>query len=259
MSLKEEDYESEENKENKVENKTENVLSNKELIEIAKAELKKELGLSTPANSDATAEAIKQLVTQLKEKPDDEKYGGENKYVQLVDIDKEDRLEQGVTFFSHKVTYVIVDDKREGFPVQTPYKNVIKFDYQSTKKVGSGKEAKLHNLSAYTSFSKKEVAWLKEHTSFGSVFFMSHKEALTVDNVRANKLARKMTVLNRMDTARVIKMANDCSINQMEDMHALRVAIANKQVDEEMAKELEANEIRVKEARIEEELFTKEP
>jgi len=252
MALQEENYGSEEEKK-------ENVLSNKELIDQIKAELKAEMAHSTPANSDANGELLKELVNQLRDKPDDEKYGGESKYVNLADIDEGDRLKDGVTFFSHKVSYVVVDDKRNGHPVQTPYKNILKFDYQSTKKVGSGKETRLHNLSAYTSFSKKEVAWLKEHTSFGSIFFLSHKEAMTVDNVRANKLARKMTVLSRMETSRVIKIATDLGINQMEDLHALRVVIANKQVDDEMNKEAQANAVRVKEARIEEEVLSKEP
>jgi len=247
---------SEENKKGEAQNLDQTALLIEMRKELNELKAQKSNG-NTDSNSDATAEMLKKLVDGLKAKTDDEKYGGENQYVQVADIDPEDYLEVGVPFYCHQVMRVIVDDKRNGHAVQTPFKNTLVFKYQSTRAVGTGKETKLHNLSCYSSHSKKEVKWLEEHTGFGSLFFKSHMEAMTVDAIKANKLARTMISLSRMETGRVVKMAADLGINS-EDPSALRIAIANRQVEEEMAKEEAANKIRVKESIIEANLITEE-
>jgi len=255
MAIEVEETNGEENKENK---NAETQLDQTELLLAMRKELddlKKIKSNTDSGNSDATVAAIAELVKGLKTKTDDEKYGGENTYVNVSDIDPDDYMEKGVTFFSHRVMTVIVDDKRNGHAVQNPYKTRMIFAYQSTKKVGSGNEAKLHNLSAYTTHSKKEVKWLEEHTGYGSQFFKSHMNAMTTDSIKASKLARAMTVINRLDTGRIIKMAIDLGIEQSEDIQMLRIAIANKQVEALIAKEDEANQVRVKEAIIEKEII----
>jgi len=218
-------------------------------------ELKKEKQSPASGSTDALS-LMKELVAGLKEKPDSEKYGGEGTYTKIEDIDPEDYLEEGYSFFCHQVGYVIVDDTRQGMAVQTPFKNVIKFVYQATRKTGTGNETKLHNLSSYTSYSKKEVEWLKKHRAFGSIFFVSHMDALNADSRKAAKLARVMSVLNSSDVHRIIQIAKQNNIEPSQDINMLRLSIANKQVDEEMAKEDQANQIRLKESIIEQDLLT---
>lgn len=255
MSLEIKERDDSEKKEN-VES-TSNQITPQVIAELQReiAELRAEK--SSTNNDSATVKAIEQLVEGLRKKSDDEKYGGENQYVDVADIDPEDYLERGIPFYCHKVMYVIVDDKRGGHAVQTPFKNKLVFQYQSTRAVGTGKETRLHNLSCYVSHSKKEVEWLEKHSGYGSLFFKSHMEAMTVDAIKAHKLARVMSALNRMETGRVVKMAADMGIVS-EDPQMLRIAIANKQVEEEMKNEEEANKIRVKEAIIENDLLKKE-
>lgn len=204
---------------------------------------------------ESTKELITSLVKELKNKPDSEKYGGENFYVKPEDIDRNDLIEDGVTFFCHQVCYVIVDDIRQGFPIRTPFGNKILFKYQSTKKVGTGNETKLHNLSVYVSYSKKEVKWLNEHRGYGSIFFNSHVAAMSIDGKKAAKLARIMAVLQRMPVAGVIRMAGQNGIEPSEEIQTLRLSIANKQADDEIKRETESNAIKVKEALIESDIL----
>lgn len=200
-------------------------------------------------NESETMNLLKEVLLEIKGKPDSEKYGGEGTYVDNVDIDEEDWIDEGVPFFCHKVMYAIVDDMRNGHPVQTPYKNRIFFKYQYTRKVpGNGKEDQLHNLSVYVSHSNKEVEWLKKHTYFGSIFFLSHPEAMTIDVIKANKLAKHMMALTRMGSGKVITMAQSMGIANNKDIESLRIAIANNLADKEMTDEKAANALRVKEA-----------
>ena len=201
------------------------------------------------------ANLIKDLTEAIKGRTDTEKYGGESFYVDPEDLDPEDIVDPGVSFYSHKVMYVIVDDRRQGLAVRTPFGKPIIFNYQSTKKVGTGKEAKLHNLSVYTSFSKKEINWLKECKGYGSVFFDTHTSALSTDSRKAEKLARIMNVLDRYNVAKISRLAEQNGIPQSMDPRNLKLAIANKQADDEILKENSQNEIRLKEAVIESEIL----
>jgi len=234
-------------------------VSNAEMLQKMQAqidELTKQKN-SAPTGGSETAEVLRELVTQLKEKPDSEKYGGEDTYTRPEDIDPSDVLsdEEAVTFFSHQVAYIIADDKRNGHNVRTPFGRPIRFVYQSTRTVKHGNEYKLHNISTYTSYSKKEVAWIKEHKFYGTIFFSNHTDALSTDARRASKLARIIVTLQRYDTHKIIKMAKDLGIPGAEDINQLRISIANGQVDREMKAEEESNKIRVKEAIIEKDIL----
>lgn len=201
------------------------------------------------------ADVLKDLVAGLKEKPDSEKYGGDNFYVKHEDIDPEDLIIDGVPFYCHQVMYVIVDDKRNGHPVRTPFGNTIVFEYQSTRRVKNGKEERLHNISQYVSKSKKEVAWLKQHRGYGSIFFESHIDAMNVDGRKAAKLAKIMAVLQRSDTGKIIKLANQNGITPSQDVDMLRLSIANKQAENEIAAEDAANQIKLRNSIIEKEII----
>ena len=168
----------EEGKEKSVKNISKNtpeVITNEEMFKAMQKQINELKALKAVPESESTADILKQLVSELKQKPDSEKYGGEDSYTRPEDIDPSDILEEGVTFFSHQVAYVIADDKRDGHNVRTPFGRAIKFTYQSTRQVKTGNETRLHNLSTYTSYSKTEVEWIESHKFFGTIFFSSHK------------------------------------------------------------------------------------
>ena len=232
------------------------VMNNDELIKQMQIEIKtlKEKAEKSAPVSDTSA-VLTELVNQLKEKPDSEKYCGGNAYVKQEDIDPEDQLEQGVTFFCHQTGHVIVDDKRQGHPVRTPFGEPILFQYQSTKSVKTGRETKLQTLSAYTSWSKMEVNWLKEHSLFGSMFFENHQHALSMDGRRAAILAQMMITLNTYEPHKINKIAKQNGIPASIDVAGLRLAIAIQQADKQIVAEDEANQIRLKKTLIEEEVI----
>ena len=251
----------EEGKEKSVKNISKNtpeVITNEEMFKAMQKQINELKALKAVPESESTADILKQLVSELKQKPDSEKYGGEDSYTRPEDIDPSDILEEGVTFFSHQVAYVIADDKRDGHNVRTPFGRAIKFTYQSTRQVKTGNETRLHNLSTYTSYSKTEVEWIESHKFFGTIFFSSHKKAFSTDAVKASRLAKIIITLQRYDVHKVVKKAKGLGIEPSEDINALRIAIANMQAENEMVAEAKSNQIRVREAVIEGEIL-KEP
>ena len=171
------------------------------------------------------------------------------------DIDPEDVLSEGVTFFCHQVAYIISDDKRNGHNVRTPFGRVIKFTYQSTRQIKTGNETKLHNLSIYTRFRKKQIKWTKDHKFYGTIFFNNHSEALGTDAKKATKLARIILTLQRYDVHKILRIAKSLDIPSMQDISALRTIIANKQADQEMSQEDAQNRLKVREAIIDKQIL----
>ncbi len=219
-------------------------------------QLEKEKTKGFVSGNDNQESLIKNLAKALRENSGIEKKLGDSYYVSPEDIDPNDVLDPGVSFYSHKVMFVISSDKRQGMSVRTPFGDPIVFSYQSTRRVGTGREAKLHNLSVYTSFSKKEVEWLKSCRDYGSIFFDNHTKALSVDSRKADKLARIMGVLNTYSVNKIVNLATQNDIPQSTDPQVLKLAIANKQADTEISKENSQNEIRIKESIIESELLS---
>lgn len=245
----------EENKSEKESNKKEVVVPAADNNDLVKELLEEVRKLKEKSAESDTILAIKELVAGLKERPDSEKYGGEDTYTRPEDIDPEDRLEVGVTFFSHQVAYIIADDKRNGHNVRTPFGKAIKFVYQATRQVKSGNETRLHNLSSYTSYSKKEVEWIMDHKFYGTIFFSSHTEALGADAKKASKLARIIVTLQRYDVHKIVTMAKGLGIPPSDNIPALRIAIANKQAEDEIRAEEASSAIRLKESIIEKDLL----
>ena len=183
---------------------------------------------------------MKDLIAGLTKKDDLEKYGSGYAYVEEADIDPDDYLEHGVTFFVHKVGYVIVDDKRNGLPVRVPFGAPIIFQYQSTEKRSVGKYIELYNLATYTSFSKKEVKWLKEHTKFGIAFFDSIKTAMSINARLAEKLAKTINAVNGMESHRVIEACKGHDLPITAKIDEMRSQLAHKLAQEELEVEKEA-------------------
>ncbi len=192
--------------------------------------------LMTPGKAEniSEGELLKQLVEGLKGKSDLEKYGDGFQYVDESDIDPKDVLEVPVTFFCHKVGYVIVDDMRNGNPVRTPFGRPIVFQYHSTEKKQAGKHVELHSLSMYVCKSKKELEWLRSHRQYGFMFFDKIKSALGADMKHATILARHMMQASNLSPHRVIEIAKSMNIPMSDDVDHLRALVAEKQAKEEI-------------------------
>lgn len=154
-----------------------------------------------------------------------------------IDFDPNDVLpkEEERTFISHKMLYVIVDDKRGGRNIRAPFDKIL-FDYDSTKRTKDGKETNLLQLSKYTCRSRIELKWLLEHTLFNIMFFDSVKGALSADVERAGVLVRHMTVLQSRGQHELIQAAKGMpGVEFRGDLNMLRAEIANYQTDLDMS------------------------
>lgn len=168
------------------------------------------------------------------------------------EIDEDDVLsdEEAVTFVTHKMMSIIVDDKRHGRSIKAPFNEII-FKYASTKQIKRGKETEIIQLSTYTCRSKKELAWLKAHSLFNITFFDKIDVALSSDVRRAGRLAKMMVQLGTMGQHALIAMARERGISvSSSDLSEIRGAIAHKIIEEEDSK----NEERIKSSLLEQKL-----
>lgn len=155
-------------------------------------------------------------------------------YGSEVDVDDVLPQEQWVTFISHRVRYVIVDDKRHGQTIKAPI-DKIAFKYNSTKQVKNGKETDLINLCTYTCKSKKELEWLYNHSLFGVMFFNNISDALDADSDKASRMVKHLLALKGAGQHSLVTLAKERGIyNGETDMNKIRSAIAKRLAEEEI-------------------------
>jgi hypothetical protein len=220
-------------------------------------ELKKQKESAAPSNNQA--ELLEKLIDKIAgNKADSSNFIFEHNYTTESQIDPNDMLpkDEWVTFVTHKVGYVSVDDTRQGVPVRVPF-GKIQFEYESTKQVKNGKEVDLYNISRYTCKSKKELNWLKSHSKYGSLFFDNIKGARSIDGVKAIKLASVMRGLQSMGQHDVVNQARAYGLNIGDDVNLLRGQIAQMIVDKQIRAENENNRMRVGEAELEAQIVGK--
>lgn len=172
-------------------------------------------------------------------------------YLNPDSIDPEDVLEGEdiVRFYAYKSNYVIVDDKRQGRSVQTPFKNVIMFDLVGVKTTGVGKHKETEHSCVYNCKSKKEAKWLKDHSLYGVAFYASGGvgHVMSVSSKKASKMAALMTSLKTQDRFSIINMCRQHDIEMTEDANEMRIALANKLSEQADSQEKAIDEQRVKE------------
>lgn len=198
----------------------------------------------------------KQLVEALKELKGDPSRSYDDAidasgYLNLDSIDPEDVLEGAdiVRFYAYKSNYVIVDDKRQGRYIQTPFKNGIMFEHVGTKTTGVGKYKETEHSCVYNCKSKKEAKWLKDHSLFGVAFYASGGDGhiMSVSSKKASKMASLMNNLKTQDRFSIINMCKQHGIELTEDAGEMRIALANKLSEQVDSLEVSADEERVKE------------
>jgi len=194
------------------------------------------------------AQLIAELTKELRRGRIDNAYDSESNYVSEDEIDPEDHIEDGIMFFHHGAGYVIVDDKKSGRQIQTPFKNAIFFGYQSTKKIQVGKHIELHQLSSYTSYSKKEVKWLRESSYYGVMIFDNTNTAMKSNHKTAIKMANLMNRVSAMGNGKIIDACKSAKIPIVKDMEQMKMLLAAHYVDQQVEREESQNAKRVKEA-----------
>lgn len=228
----------------------ENVLNLVKQLQEQIEELKQQKPNQQPTDQGALLEKLVDKISG--NKSDTNGFIFEHNYVGEHDFDPEDVLEKEdwVTFVSHTVGHVIVDDLRNGKPVRVPF-GKISFEYESTRKVTNGNEVDLYNLCKYTCKSKKELAWLQAHSKYGALFFDNIKGAKSVDGAKAIKLASVMRGLQAMGQHDIINTARNYGLNIGSEINILRGEIAQIIVEQQIKNERMITESRVNEANLE--------
>lgn len=141
-----------------------------------------------------------------------------------------------VKFFAPCGGYAICDDLRKGQRVLLPWgKKVIFFENPAVTKIQRGKYEELLVISEYTSRSKKEVEWLREHRLFRTKFFESTGSVQSADLVKMSKMSRIMSNVQAYELPDLLKAAQQNGVEVSQDYEAVRFALAEKVYNDEAA------------------------
>jgi len=155
--------------------------------------------------------------------------------VDETELPPDDFDEVGARFASPFTGYLIVDDKRKGMRVKIPYnKPSIFFEYAAARRMRQGRYEAIAPYSVYTSKSKKEIEWLRNHSHYGIFFYESATQAVGADVMKMQKLAKTMTQLQNYELIDLIRACKSYNIATGEDPAVMRSALAYAIVDKEL-------------------------
>jgi hypothetical protein len=199
-----------------------------------------------------SVDAITQVINAINKKSDEDKYGGDGRnYLSEDDMDPEDRLDEGVSFFCHAGGYLIVDDLKNGRPVATPFRNVLLFTTFKTTKTGTGRDTKTETVSRYVSHSKKEVEWLRDSSFYGWKIFDDIKIATSAHAKLAEHINRNLIAAKAMSAGTLITECKVLGISQSVDLGNMRLLYATTKAEEQLREVEKKSLLRSRNAEIE--------
>lgn len=185
-----------------------------------------------------SAELIKMLTEALnKTNPDNNRKFDKAKY---MEPEPEDLMKEPVVFWSQGFQYVIGDDKKNGRPIPAPL-GVIDFKAVSSVRRQNGKEQNMLILSKHVCQSKKELAFLRNHTMYGIRFFEKSDDVESVDVRYASLIAQHAQGLRNMDAYRVFEQAKNLKLPlTTDDPNTMRIILAQHYAKADVEKSEEA-------------------
>jgi len=153
-------------------------------------------------------------------------------------FDENDWDEKGVDFFSYRVMTVLASDRRNGYETMPPNGPII-FEYKVGITKKEGKETNIINICGFTSHSKKEIEWIKNHTEFkaGIISEKFNKDITHNQVMKATRAAKHVNHISVLPINVVIQRCKENSIPLLEDLEMMRGMLAdhlvNKEIDEE--------------------------
>lgn len=217
------------------------------LVKTLQTELKEVKEKATQNQSMDAVSMAKMFATFQAEKSNIEKIDYEAG-IRSEDIPVEDYDEKGVTFSAPFTGYCIVDDMRKGHRVVLPFgKKFIVFGHAGTNKQQQGKHTQLVSMCNYTSHSKKETQWLRDHTYYNAVFYETIKGAMSMDVMKAQRIARILTSLASFELDSIIRRCREYQLPITDNLATMRAALAMRMADVEANSEKVATETRLAE------------
>lgn len=148
--------------------------------------------------------------------------------------DPDDYLTEPTLFFCFKDKHSIYCDTKRNGNTEPP-NGPIKFTalYRYKKKFSKGEKA--ITISQYASYSKKEIAWIKQHENFGAMFFESIDDTFGKNAMLADKMTSISSSVNNMSD---IDVVNRCKMEGIpissDDPARLRKILIGKLAEAEL-------------------------
>jgi hypothetical protein len=221
----------------------------KTILELQKASYPGSTGISPEQ-----LQKILETVTHRKEKELDFEAGIDSESIPIEDYD-----EKGVTFFAPGAGYVTSGDKRNGINIKIPYgKKSIFFEHYNSKTFKQGKYNTIAHVSKYTSHSKKEIEWLRNHSKFNVYFYPSPDGMLNTEVSKSMRIADIMNWLKDLDHPALIARCKENSVEPNEDPAIMRSNLAFKMYQKELINSEETAKRKISETEKEKLLSSKE-
>ena len=199
-------------------------------------------------NKSDTGNLVQQLADAIKlnAKPELDYEGG----IPESEMDTDDYDEKGTRFCCPRVGYVITDDKRKNQRVKIPYnKKSIFFSHIGTRILKVGKYDSTAPICAYISHSKKETAWLREHTMYKVDFYENANDAAHADSEKIQRMSTVMTVLKNYELPQLMSVCTTYGIGVTpESPEIMRMNLAIRMTDDQMKQEKERTATSMNEA-----------
>lgn len=235
-----------ENKPNKGPEKKVEGQSNDQLIELVK-QMQQKIADMEKAQT-MTPDAIASMLAKFQAEKKNHEGIDYQKGVTAEQVPIDDYLEKPVTFSAPSVGMCIVDDVRKGIRVILPYgKQAIMFLHTATRHVKRDKYTELVTMCSYTSRSKAEVEWLRNHSLYNVVFYETTKGVIGAEIQNATRVARLLSGLNQMDMPSVVKRTKEYNLPITDDVNTMRAALAVKMAQVETESEQTASHKRLTE------------
>ena len=166
-------------------------------------------------------------------------------------FDPDDWDKKGVTFYYYGFMTVLSSDRRMNQEVMAPLGTII-FENLAGLSRQEGKEESILYLSGYTSHSKKEIEWIRNHTWYINGL-ITEKGDTTLSKkavARSQRAAKYLGAIQGYAPSRVFQQCAEFKIDitGMEtDPTACRAALVDYYVDKEVNDELDRQERILKE------------
>lgn len=170
-------------------------------------------------------------VTNTKKKDLDFEEGVDESQIPVDDFE-----ENGVSFFVPSTGYVMSCDRRKGKIVKLPWgKKTIFFEHEGTKIRNQGKYQELSIISKYTSYSKKEIEWIRNHSMYGVLIYENTNTAMNADMMKVQRMSKVIGSLRAVDHIDLLKMCGAYNVPKSNDPNEMRFHIAHEMVNREFA------------------------
>lgn len=216
------------------------ILDNQRRLAQENIDLNKKLAEMTTSSSGADLlSAVRELT------------GDKNKVTASKVLDPEDYDEKGVSFYYYGSMTVLSSDRRMNQQVLAPFDAIV-FEHLAGISRQEGKEQNILYISGYTSHSKKEIQWIREHTWYKNGLIGERFDGNTTKKqvLRSQRAARYLGSINAWAPSRVMQECNTLKIDIRhchDDLQACRALLVEYYVDKEINDEMSRAEKIVKE------------